>query len=132
MELRLAWRWSVGWLPIGPGDYLPPVRTEWFALQGGQSLSTATNVTNINRGFGGVAPLYGGVRFSNVWLAANDVQIRRAISTLPAKHFGTGHSAPTVLNPKAFRNSLMMTGKPPIVPTRKLFRRRIASASPSS
>ena len=123
---------SVGWLPIGPGDYFYP----WYGQNGSHfkvvNLADATNVTNINRGFGGVAPLYGGVHFSNVWLAATDAQIRKAITTLPAKHFGTGHSAPTALSPKAFRNGLMMTGNLPIVPTRETLSATNRPASPSS
>jgi hypothetical protein len=123
---------SVGWLPIGPGDYFYP----WYGQNGSHvkvvNLADATNVTNINRGFGGVAPLYGGVHFSNVWLAATDVQIRKAISTLPANHFGTGHSSPTALSPKAFRNGLMLTGNLPIVPTRETLSATNRPASPSS
>jgi hypothetical protein len=123
---------SVGWLPIGPGDYFYP----WYGQNGSHfkvvNLTDATNVTNINRGFGGVAPLYGGVHFSNVWLAATDAQIRKAITTLPAKHFGTGHSAPTALSPKSLRNGLMMTGSLPIVPTRETLSATNRPASPSS
>jgi hypothetical protein len=122
----------VGWLPIGPGDYFYP----WYGQNGSHfrvvNLADATSVTNINRGFGGVAPLYGGVHFSNVWLAATDAQIRKAITTLPAKHFPTGHSAPTALSPKAFRNGLMMTGNLPIVPTRETLSATNRPASPSS
>ena len=123
---------SVGWLPIGPGDYFYP----WYGENGSRfkvvNLADATNVTNINRGFGGVAPLYGGVHFSNVWLAATDVRIRKAISTLPANRFGTGHSAPAALSPKAFRSALMMTGSLPVVPTRETLSATNRAASPSS
>jgi len=123
---------SVAWLPIGPGDYFYP----WYGQNGSHfkvvSLADATNVTNINRGFGGVAPLYGGVRFSNVWLAANDLQIRKVISTLPANHFGTGHSSPKALSPKAFRSGFMMTGNLRIVPTRETLSATNRPASPSS
>src|SRR5260370_37200200 len=81
---------SVGWLSTGPGDHFYP----WYGRYGSHfnvvNVTDATNITNINRGFGGVAPLHRGNRFSNVRLAASDVRVRNAISTLPADQFGTG------------------------------------------
>src|SRR5712692_5704960 len=95
---------SVGWLPIGPSDYFYP----WYGRYGSHfnvvNVTDATNITNINRGFGVVAPLRGGNHFSNVGLAAIDVRVREAISTLPADHFGTGRSAPTAVDREAFRD----------------------------
>jgi hypothetical protein len=123
---------SVGWLPIGPGDHFYP----WYGRYGSHfnvvNVTDATNITNINRGFDGVAPLHSGNRFSNVRLAASDVRVRKAVSTLPADHFGTGRSAPTAVSRDAFRDGCMMTGNLPIVPNRETLSATNRPASPSS
>src|SRR5712692_5069019 len=123
---------SVGWLPIGPSDYFYP----WYGRYGSHfnvvNVTDATNMTNINRGFGGVAPLRGGNHFSNVGLAAIDVRVREAISTLPADDFGTGRSAPRAVDREAFRDGRMLTGNLPIVTTRETLSATNRPASPSS
>ena len=123
---------SVGWLPIGPGDHFYP----WYGRYGAHfnvvNVTDATNIKNINRGLGGVAPLHRGNRFSNVRLAASDVRVRKAISTLPTDQFGTGRSAPTAVSREAFRDGRMMTGNLPIVPTRETLSATNRPASPSS
>jgi hypothetical protein len=123
---------SVGWLPIGPGDHFYP----WYGRHGAHfnvvNVTDATNITNINRGFDGIVPLHSGNRFSNVRLAASDVRVRKAISTLPTDQFGTGRSAPTAVSREAFRNGSMMTGNLPIVPTRETLSATNRPASPSS
>ena len=123
---------SVGWLPIGPSDYFYP----WYGRYGSHfnvvNVTDATNITNINRGFGGIAPLRGGNHFSNVGLAAIDVRVREAISTLPADHFGTGRSAPRAVAPEAFRDGRMLTGNLPIVTSRETLSATNRPASPSS
>ena len=123
---------SVGWLPIGPGDHFYP----WYGRYGSHfnvvNVTDATNIKNINRGLGGVAPLHRGNRFSNVRLAASDVRVRKAISTLPTDQFGTGRSAPTAVSREAFRDGRMMTGNLPIVPTRETLSATNRPASPSS
>jgi hypothetical protein len=123
---------SVGWLPIGPGDHFYP----WYGRYGAHfnvvNVTDATNITNINRGFDGIVPLHSGNRFSNVRLAASDVRVRKAISTLPTDQFGTGRSAPTAVSREAFRDGSMMTGNLPIVPTRGTLSATNRPASPSS
>src|SRR5271157_126343 len=123
---------SVGWLPIGPGDRSYP----WYGQYGSHfdvvNVTDATRITNIHRGFDGVAPLHNGNRFSNVRLAASDVRIRKAISTLPADQFGTGRSSPTAVSREAFRDGRMMTGNLPIVPTKETLSATNRPASPSS
>jgi len=123
---------SVGWLPIGPGDHFYP----WYGRSSSQfnvvKVTDATNITNINRGFDGVAPLHSGNRFSNVRLAASDVRVRKAVSTLPVDHFGTGRSVPTAVSRRAFRDGSMMTGNLPLVPTRETLSATNRPASSSS
>src|SRR6267378_2988859 len=110
---------SVGWLPIGPGDPFYP----WYGRNTSQwnvvNITDATDITYISRGVGVVSPLLSGSHFSSVGLAAIEARVRQAISALPADHLGTGHSAPTALKNKAFRNGLMLTGNLAIVPTRE-------------
>ena len=126
------WFGSVGWLPIGPGDRFYP----WYGQYGSHfnvvNATDATTSTNINRGFDGIAPLHRGNRFSNVRLAGGDVRVRKAVSTLPADHFGTGRSAPTAVSRKTFRDGSMMTGNLPILPTRETLSATNRPASPSS
>jgi FecR protein len=123
---------SVGWLPIGPGDPFYP----WYGRYGSHfnvvNVTDATNSTNINRGIDGIAPLHSDSRFSNVRLAASDVRVRKAVSTLPADRFGTGRSKPTAVSRKTFRDGSMMTGNLPIVPTRETLSATNRPASSSS
>jgi len=123
---------SVGWLAIGPGDYFYP----WYGRKGSHfeavNVTDATDIMYINRGSGVVAPLLGGSHFSSVGLAAIDVQVRKAISTLPADHFGTGRSTPKAVSRAAFRDGRFMTGNLPIVPTRETLSATNRPAGPSS
>ena len=123
---------SVGWLPIGPGDYFYP----WYGRNGSHfnviNVTDATDIAYINRGSGVVAPLIGGSHFSSVGLADIDAQVRKAILTLPAEHFGTGRSAPRSLSRRAFRDGRLVTGNLPIVPTRETLSATNRVASPSS
>jgi hypothetical protein len=125
---------SVGWLPIGPGDCFYP----WYGPNASQSnvvnvnVTDATNITKLNRGVGGVAPLRDDNQFSNVALAAVDVRIRKAISTVPADPFGTGRSATATVSRRAFRDARIITGNLPIVPSREALSATHRPASPSS
>jgi hypothetical protein len=96
------------------------------------NVTDATNIANINLGFDGIAPLHSDNRFSNVRLAASDVRVRKAVSTLPADRFGTGRCAPRAVSRKTFRDGSMMTGNLPIVPTRETLSATNRPASPSS
>jgi FecR protein len=123
---------SLGWLPIGPGDFFYP----WYRRSGSQSnavnATDAANITKLNRGVGVVAPLRDDDQFSNVRLAAVDVRIRKAISTVPADRFGTGRSTPGTVSRRAFRDARIITGNLPIVPSREALSATNRPASPSS
>jgi hypothetical protein len=124
---------SVGWLPIGPSDSFYP----WYGRDGSQlnvdnvNVTDATDIAKLNRG-AGVAPLRDDDQFSNVRLAAVDVRIRKAISTVPADRFGTGRSAPGTVSRRAFRDARIVTGNLPIVPSREALSATNRPASPSS
>ena len=121
---------SVGWLPIGPGDSFYP----WY--RGSQlnvlkvNVTDATDITKLDHGV--VGALRDDDQFSNVRLAAVDVRIRKAISTVPADRFGTGRSAPSTVSRRAFRGARIVTGNLPIVPTREALSATNRPASPSS
>jgi hypothetical protein len=125
---------SVGWLPLGPGDFF----YLWYGRNGSQSNVVNVNVTEadsiakLNRGVGGVAPLRDDNQFSNVRLAAVDARIRKAISVVPADRFGTGRSAPATVSRRAFRDARIITGNLPVVPTRETLSATGRPASPSS
>src|SRR6202166_1985803 len=127
---------SVGWLPIGPSDSFYP----WYGQNTSQlnavdvnvNVTDATDITKLNRGSGVVAPLRDDGQFSNVRLAAVDVRIRKAISTVPADRFGTGRSAPSTVSRRAFRDARIVTGNLPIVPSREALSATNRPASPSS
>jgi len=108
---------SVGWLPLGPGDWFYP----WYGRNGSQlkggGVTDATNITRLTRV---VAPLRDDNEFANVGLAAVDGRIREAIPVLPADRFGTGLSAPKTVSRRAFRDARIITGNLPIVPTREM------------
>jgi hypothetical protein len=129
---------SVGWLPIGPGDSFYPWYGPWYGQNGSQSnvdnvnVTDAANITKLNRGTGVVAPLRDDGQFSNVRLAAVDVRVRKAISTIPADRFGTGRSAPSTVSRRAFRDARIVTGNLPIVPSREALSATNRPASPSS
>jgi hypothetical protein len=121
---------SVGWLPIGPGDYCHP----WWG--GYRSRFNVVNVTNINvyngRGYGGFAPLRPGSRYSNLRLAATDVRYRGYISTVEANRFGTGSARARGLDPRAFQGGRLVAGNIPVVPTRDSLRASNRAANPAT
>jgi hypothetical protein len=129
---------SLGWLPIGPGDSFYPWYGTWYGRDGSQSnvdnvnVPDATDIAKLNRGVGVVAPLRDDNQFSNVRLAAVDVRIRKAISTVPADRFGTGRSARATVSRRGFRDARIITGNLPIVPSREALSATNRPASPSS
>src|SRR6202035_5177022 len=77
---------------------------------------TNVNITNINR-YGGIAPLHGGTRFSNV-AHINDPHIGHALSTVGAGKFGAGRTTAVAATHAQLSGARMMTGNLPVVPTR--------------
>jgi hypothetical protein len=120
----------VGWLPIGPCDRFYP----WYGRYGGTrfnqvNIVNVTNITNVRNV--GYAPLHAGNGFSNL-RAMNDPQVRRAFSTVPAEHFGTGRVAATGVNSEMLRDGRMMTGNLPVVPSRESLLVSNRAASPGT
>jgi hypothetical protein len=125
---------SLGWLPVGPCDRFFPWYGRYRSRFNVVNIINITNITNIrgSRGFAGIGPLHGGNRYSNLRLAATNERFQRAISTVPAEHFGTGRVSPTPMRGGMFRDGRMMTGNLPIVPTRATLSASNRSANPAT
>src|SRR6202035_3884520 len=91
---------------------------------------TNVNITNINR-YGGIAPLHGGTRFSNV-AHINDPHIGRAVSTVGAARFGTGRTTAVAASHAQLSSARMMTGNLPVVPTHASLSASGRAAAPST
>ncbi|HET9182611.1 MAG TPA: DUF6600 domain-containing protein [Candidatus Angelobacter sp.] len=113
---------SIGWIPVGPFDPCFP----WWGRGFGR-----VDVVNINIFNGGfrdrdrffIRPL--GVRgrerfISNIDMARRDPRVRRGISGVDVDHFGRGDMRVRRLDVRDadFRDSRVMTGNLPVVPTR--------------
>jgi hypothetical protein len=146
----------IGWLPIGPADFYHP----WYGrgvntvnvtnitnINNINNINNITNVNNVRNGGGGtggglvtgssaVAPLWRratGHPYSNLRLAANnDPRLIRAVSTVPAEHFGTGSARVQPADTSSFRNAGVITGRVPVVPTRESLQPANKPASPST
>jgi hypothetical protein len=118
-----------GWLPIGPCDPFFP----WWGGYGGRFgvvNITNINITNINR-FGGIAPLHGGTRFSNL-RRIHDPHIGRALSTVGAGKFGAGPLRGVAATRAQLSGAHMMTGNLPVVPTHASLSASGRAAAPST
>jgi Family of unknown function (DUF6600)/FecR protein len=111
---------SIGWLPIGPGDFYHP----WYGAY--RDRFGVVNVTNINfyngregrdgRGFG---PLLHGDRFSNYHDMLINNRMREGISSVPSNRFGRGAFQARSVSLTELRSGRVMTGNLPVVPTRE-------------
>lgn len=106
---------SIGWLPIGPGDYFHP----WYG-----GFRDRFAVADFNR-FGdlheGFAPLHGG-GFSNVHGVMTNDRLRAGMSGVAAGSFGHGAIMARSVSAEDFRGARAMTGNLPVVPGRDSLR----------
>ena len=118
-----------GWLPIGPCDWFHPW---WGGYRGRFGVVNVNNVhiTNINR-YGGIAPLHGGTRFSNINNIHND-HVFRGMSTVNAQHFGAGRMRPVAATRQQLGGARMMAGNLPVVPTHASLSASGRAAAPST
>src|SRR6202035_2171263 len=91
---------------------------------------TNVNITNINR-YGGIAPLHGGTRFSNL-AHINDPHIGRGLSTVGAGRFGAGRTTAVAATHAQLSNARMMTGNLPVVPSHASLSASGRAAAPST
>jgi hypothetical protein len=103
---------SIGWLPLGPGDFFHP----WWGGWGGRY--GAVGFGAYNRG--GFAPLRAGSRFSNVNMAMHNANFRGG-TTVSGREFGTGHMSAQAMTHAQFQNARLSTGRLPVAPSRESF-----------
>jgi hypothetical protein len=130
---RVGWGgWGgFGWLPLGPCDWFHPW---WGGYRGRFGVVNITNVhiTNINnRRWGGIGPLHGGTRFSNINSIHNN-HVFRAMSTVNAAHFGAGRMRPMAATREQLSGARMMAGNLPVVPSRASLSASGRAAAPST
>ena len=107
---------SIGWLPIGPGDYFHP----WWGAYGGRF--NVVDIHNVNNFRGGIGPLHGGDRFSNLNNLSGNDRLRAGVSGVPAGSFGRGGVSARAVSASEFRSGRMMTGGLPVNPSRESMR----------
>jgi hypothetical protein len=116
-----------GWLPIGPCDRFFPW---WGGYRGRFGVVGVNRFGTLNR-FGGIAPLHGGTRFSNL-AHINDAHIGRALSTVGAGKFGAGRVTAVAATHAQLSSAHMMTGNLPVVPTHASLSASGRAAAPST
>jgi len=116
-----------GWLPIGPCDRFFP----WWGGYGGRFGVVAYGRFGAVDRFGGIGPLHGGTRFSNL-AHLNDPHISRGVSTVGAGQFGAGHTPAVAATHAQLSSAHMMTGNLPVVPSRASLSASGRAAAPST
>ncbi len=107
---------SIGWLPIGPGDYFHP----WWGGYGGRF--GAMDIHNVYNMHDGIGSLHPGDRYSNLRNVFNNDRLRAGISGVPANSFGRGSAMAHSVSASEFANGRMMTGRLPVTPSRESMR----------
>jgi len=118
-----------GWLPIGPCDWFHPW---WGGYRGRFGTVNVFNVhNNYQRRFGGIGPLHGGNRFSNINNIHNN-HVFRAMSTVGAGRFGAGRVTASPVTRQQLNGARMMAGNLPVVPSRASLSASGRAAAPST
>jgi hypothetical protein len=107
---------SIGWLPIGPGDYFHPW---WGGFRGRFNVVDIHDIHNVHEGF---APLHGGDRFSNLRDFETNDRLRGGISSVSSRNFGRGVEAARGVSASDLRGARAMTGSVPVTPSRESMR----------
>jgi hypothetical protein len=116
---------SIGWLPIGPGDYFHPW---WGGYRDRFAVVSVTNIYNIHDG---IRPLHAGEQFSNVRNVLVNDRLRQGVSGMPAESFGRGGITPRGFRAEELQQARVMTGNLPVVPTRENLRVSDRAVSPA-
>ncbi len=124
---------SVGWLPIGPGDYYYPW---WGAYRNRYNVVNITNI-NVNRfgHYGRFGPLgRGRPQYSNLLRVATDTRLRHGITTIDSREFGRGAVPrnPRQVSVSELRQGRMVAGNVPIQPTRASYHPSDRAVAPST
>jgi len=126
---------SIGWLPIGPGDYYYP----WWGRHGRSinvvNVTNITNITNIN-GVRPMDPLWNGRGrgHSNLNGVLTNRHLQDGVTAMPAERFGREGVPRNFerVNAAEFRQGQMVAGAVPVVPTRESLRPVDREANPAS
>jgi len=125
---------TVGWLPIGPGDFFFP----WYGRWGGRV--NVVNIYNYNgRGFNyaglhGIGPLAGERGFSNMREAFANDRVRAGMTSIAGNQFGRS-GVPIRqegMSAASLRQGGLMTGRLGMSPTRESYRPTDRAANPAS
>jgi hypothetical protein len=113
---------SIGWLPVGPGDYYYP----WHGHGNHYNVVNVNNITNI-RNAGGVGPLAGSRQrpyYSNLQMALRDPRVEHSMTAVSTEDFTRGrmdlHNQ--IRNTVSLRDAQLVQGTVPVVPTRESLR----------
>jgi Family of unknown function (DUF6600)/FecR protein len=109
---------SIGWLPVGPCDYVNPW---WGPHRGAFSVVSVANIGTF-RNANMIAPLRGGDRYSNLHNMLVSNQVRYGLSTVSAENFGHIGAHVSTITAANLRQGQMMTGNVPVVPSRETLR----------
>jgi hypothetical protein len=115
---------SIGWLPIGPGDFFFPW---WGAYRGRFGFEEFGRFD----GRGGWGPLRAGA-FSNLHEFQTNDRFRGAMSTLSSSRFGTPGVRPEAASRDMARSGRLMTGNVPVTPSRENLSASGRAANPST
>ena len=118
---------SIGWLPIGPGDFFHPWWGGWrdhFGMVGFDRIGGFRE---------GIGPLYArGGGFSNLRELAANERLRAGVSGMAAGSFGRGGVLPHGVAAADIRGGRMMTGNLPVVPNRDSLRASDRAVNPAT
>ena len=116
---------SIGWFPVGPHDAFYP----WYGRGFNHvNVVSITNINVVNRGGGFVAPLAVRGRqpfFSNANLVLTNPRVRASVTSVSSANFGHGVGSGGFrrgVEEGELRESHIMTGNLPVVPTRESLR----------
>ncbi len=113
---------SIGWLPVGPGDYYYPWHGRYRYRYSSVHIVNVRNVYNVY-GDGAVAPLgRGRPHGSNIRDAFDNPRLRNSITAVQTDDFVSGRTRQTRIDDGQMRDAQLVAGNPPAVPTRESLR----------
>ncbi len=116
---------SIGWMPVGPGDYYHP----WWGHRNsyhGVDVTNITNVRNVYNNYNGqsIGPLADGRRYprmSNIERMTTDPNLQRGVTSVSSEDFARGRGAgyQRGVQTGQFKDAQLLSGTVPVVPTKE-------------
>lgn len=125
---------SLGWLPIGPGDYYYPWHGRYRYRYDSVNVVNIRNVNVYNiYGDGAIPPLgRGRAHGSNIRDAFDNPRLRNSITAVATDDFVSGRSrSGGRVDESQLRDAHLVAGNPPAVPTRESLRASDRAVTPS-